>query len=200
MSRARRLGLALVLSVLCAPATAASFSAPQDVPPVTAEPASEPERPEPRAETRASQSRPATAAGEAPGGAETEGGDATGGFRVVVHATNPVTSLPRTRAARMFRRQIKSWDDFAPPVAPVDREEDAPVRVAFTRAVHQKRVSSITEYWFRMIFSGRGTPPPKLGSDLAVLRFVAENPGAIGYVGPDCPLDDAVKVVPITDS
>ena len=140
--------------------------------------------------------------GRGDGGQDTERADAKTdgpGFVVVVHASNPVTTLSRSRAARMFRRQIKSWEDFDPAVMPVDRNDDAPVRVLFTRAVHQKRVSSITEYWFRMIFSGRGTPPLKLDSDLAVIRFVATNPGAIGYIRDDTKLDTDVKVVPITD-
>jgi hypothetical protein len=33
-----------------------------------------------------------------------------------------------------------------------------------------------------MIFSGRSLPPPELGSDDEVLRYVLAHPGAIGYV------------------
>ncbi|MGB1303739.1 MAG: phosphate ABC transporter substrate-binding protein, partial [Pseudoalteromonas marina] len=44
------------------------------------------------------------------------------------------------------------------------------------------------------VFTGKGTPPEKLGSDQAVIDFVAANADAIGYVD-SAKVSDNVKVV-----
>lgn len=121
------------------------------------------------------------------------------GYVLVIHADNPTTSLPRARVAKMFRHQIKSWQGLELPVVPVDQLESSEVRAAFTQGVHGKKVTSIEEFWIRMIFSGRGTPPKKLASDADVLAFVRSDRGAIGYVSSDTELGPEVKVLTVTD-
>lgn len=121
------------------------------------------------------------------------------GYVLVIHADNPTTSLPRARVAKMFRRQIKSWQDLDLPVVPVDQLGSSEVRAAFTQGVHGKKVTSIEEFWIRMIFSGRGKPPNELASDTEVLAFVRGDRGAIGYVSSDTDLGPEVKVLTVTD-
>ncbi len=69
----------------------------------------------------------------------------------------------------------------------------------FSRDVLNKRVSSVEEFWMRMIFSGRGSPPRELNDDQAVIAFVANNPGAIGYVSDQATLNTRVKTLVVTD-
>ena len=45
-----------------------------------------------------------------------------------------------------------------------------------------KKVSSIKAFWQKKIFSGRGIPPPEKTSEKEILKYVHDNPGAIGYV------------------
>ena len=56
--------------------------------------------------------------------------------------------------------------------------------------------NAVRSYWQQRIFSGRDVPPPEADSDLAVLRYVKENAGAIGYVS-DVPNIQGVRVVTV---
>jgi ABC-type phosphate transport system substrate-binding protein len=102
-------------------------------------------------------------------------------FRVVVNPANPVSSLPRSEAARLFLKKVTAWPDGRP-VAVIDQERASPQRQAFSQDVHQKDADAIAAYWQTAVFSGRDVPPPIGKSDAEVLAFVRANPGAIGYV------------------
>lgn len=106
---------------------------------------------------------------------------AVDGFKVVANDGVPVTSLSRSELARLFLKKDVEWSN-GESVVPVDQSSISLVRAAFTEAVHDKKMSAITNYWQKQIFSGRGVPPPIRGTDLEVLEFVRSTPGAIGYV------------------
>lgn len=74
---------------------------------------------------------------------------------------------------------------------PVNLPADAPLREAFTQALFRKSSEELQDYWNQNYFHGI-TPPYVLASEDAVLRFVAQTPGAIGYVA-DCHLKSDVR-------
>ncbi|MEM6455737.1 MAG: hypothetical protein AAF772_11630 [Acidobacteriota bacterium] len=119
------------------------------------------------------------------------------GFQVIVHAENPTGSLERVKVSRMLQKRIVTWEDDVA-VVPVDLKDDSDVRAAFSKTVHKKSINSIKNYWKRVIFSGKGVPPPELENDAAVIAFVAENRGAIGYVSGSATLPAGVKVLQVT--
>lgn len=117
------------------------------------------------------------------------------GFVVVVHSSNAASSVPKDQLSRLFLKRTTRWADGTTAL-PVDLPEPSPVRQSFSRAVHGRDVAAIRSYWQQQIFAGRAVPPPELQSDAAVLRFVAQNPGAVGYVSKGTPTSD-VKVVTV---
>jgi ABC-type phosphate transport system substrate-binding protein len=127
------------------------------------------------------------------------GGDATAqqalGFRVVVHADSPVDTLLADELSKMFLKRSTRWSDDTP-VRPVDQPGHAPVREAFSRAVHERAAKAIVAHWQQQIFSGRAVPPLELAGDELVVSYVAVNPGAIGYVSPGASVR-GVKIVEI---
>jgi hypothetical protein len=102
-------------------------------------------------------------------------------LRVIVNPSTPVDALTRDQLSRLFLRKVARWTSGTP-VLPVDLDESAPARDAFTRAVHRRTVPMITSYWQRQIFSGRQLPPPAKPSEADVVAYVRATPGAIGYV------------------
>ena len=116
-------------------------------------------------------------------------------FRVVVNAGVPLAHLRRDFIAGAFLRKITRWA-HGEPIRPVDQEGDSPVRRKFSSDVLQRTVPAVRSYWQQLIFTGRGLPPPELTSDHEVIRYVARNPGAIGYVSGGTDLA-AVKVVSV---
>lgn len=117
-------------------------------------------------------------------------------FVVVVHESNPTTSISRDELSRIFLKKITVWRTRHP-VAVVDQRETARVREQFTRAVHHREVSSVASFWQQQIFAGRAVPPAQRTSDADVMTFVANNPDAIGYVSAGAQLAAGVKTVTV---
>lgn len=123
--------------------------------------------------------------------ASASAGDAP--FRVVVHRSNPVTSLTRVQLSAIYMKRVRSWGDGAE-IIPV---EQAALRGHFSRSIHGKSVAYVTRYWQRLIFAGRGIPPVELRTHDAVVDFVKTHRGAIGYVDARAPVSDGVKVIAV---
>jgi ABC-type phosphate transport system substrate-binding protein len=102
-------------------------------------------------------------------------------FVLIAHPERREVSLPREELSRLFLRKQTLWPEGGE-AGPVDQLPDREVREHFTRFVHQRQLKSILYYWQQQVFSGRGSPPPMLESDAAVMEYVARTPNAIGYV------------------
>ena len=133
------------------------------------------------------------------GGAQLVAGRTDAPFVVVVSASNPVSSITRDQASKLFLKKTPTWDNGRGEVVPVDQPEGSAVREAFTKAVLRKSVSAVKSYWQQQIFSGRGVPPTEKASDSEVINYVRSNPNAIGYVSPSAVSGGGVKVVNVVD-
>lgn len=94
--------------------------------------------------------------------------------------------------ALVYRRQRLLWEGGAR-MQPVNLPPEHPLRRAFSLRVLNASPKALGQYWSSMYFHGI-SPPHVLASEEAVLRFVAETPGAIGYVSA-CKADARVKPV-----
>ena len=116
------------------------------------------------------------------------------GVKVVVHASNPLDSISKSKVEDLFLKRVTRWDNGRA-VTPVDQSEKSAARAAFTKEWLGKEVVWVKSYWQKMIFSGRATPPVELPSDGEVLALVKSNPDAIGYVGESATIPGGVKVL-----
>ena len=133
------------------------------------------------------------------GGAQLVAARTDAPFVVVVSASNPVSSITRDQASKLFLKKTPTWDNGRGEVVPVDQPEGSAVREAFTKAVLRKSVSAVKSYWQQQIFSGRGVPPTEKASDSEVVSYVRANPNAIGYVSPAAASAGGVKVVNVVE-
>ena len=115
-------------------------------------------------------------------------------FLVVVNSANPVTSLDADEVSRLLLKKVTQWAD-GQAVLPVDQTVDSPVREAFTRLVHRRKIFAVKSYWQQRIFAGRDIPPPVGASDKEVISFVEANPGAIGYVSVGTVFGEKVRAI-----
>ncbi len=118
-------------------------------------------------------------------------------FRVIVNASNEVSSIETADVSKFFYKKKSKWEDGSK-IKPVDQSRSSDVRKAFSEEVMGKSVSAIKGYWHQQIFSGRGVPPPEKKTDQDVISYVKENPGGIGYVTLGAPVGD-VKVLTLSD-
>ncbi len=101
------------------------------------------------------------------------------GLVVIVHPSRAV-SLSVDDVARIFLKKQRFWDDGSPIIA-LNHEAESPVRDAFSRRVFGLSSAALAAYWNRQYFLGV-LPPATLSSSEAVKRYVASDPGAIGYI------------------
>ena len=118
------------------------------------------------------------------------------GFKVIVHASNPISSMTSSEISNLFLKRVTRWRN-GQGVVPVDLSANSAVRDDFSDAVHGRDASAVKAYWTRQIFSGRGVPPTERRTDVEVVTFVAATPGAIGYVSRSANLGPECKVVQV---
>lgn len=102
-------------------------------------------------------------------------------FRLVVHPEGPQAALDRSFVADIFLKKVTRWPD-GQVIRVVDQRFDAPARQTFSEQVLRRSLAAVRNYWQQRIFTGRGVPPPELASDAAVLDYVRQHRGAVGYV------------------
>jgi ABC-type phosphate transport system substrate-binding protein len=73
-------------------------------------------------------------------------------------------------------------------------QKPGPTRDAFESTVVQRSGAALTEYWSKLIFTGKATAPVEVGSDADVKTKVNSTPGAVGYIS-DSAIDGSVKVL-----
>jgi len=100
---------------------------------------------------------------------------------VVVNARNGVAAMTRNEVINMFFGRNRQFFNGVE-ATPVDLEDAHPRREQFYKLLVGKDLAEINAYWSRQIFTGRMQPPPRLNSTEEVIRWVAANPGGIGFV------------------
>ena len=79
-------------------------------------------------------------------------------------------------------------------VLPLDVDESSGARDLFLEKVLNKSAEDLRQYWCRLMFTGKATPPQSVGGDRAVVDWVAKDKQAIGFVERSA-VTGAVKVI-----
>ncbi len=98
----------------------------------------------------------------------------------VIVAPGHAKELNKEYLTLIFKRKKLFWNDGSK-VQPVNLPASNPFRRAFSQAVLGASPEELDKYWNDLYFHGI-SPPFVLSSERAVMHFVAETPGAIGYV------------------
>ena len=119
-------------------------------------------------------------------------------FQVVVHADAGLTEISSSDLSNIFQKKARNLPS-GEGANPVDQDDDAPVRDAFSQAVHGRSGKAMAAYWQQQIFSGKDFPPEQKDSDDEVLAYIARTPGAVGYVSASATLGAGVKAITVSD-
>ncbi len=112
---------------------------------------------------------------------------------VIVSVRNPITHLTPRNVSNIFLGKVNEFPDGGKAVS-IDQAEGSVIRNEFYSRVVNKTASQMTAYWAKAIFSGDSFPPQRLENAAAVVKFVASNPSAIGYVDKS-DVNNEVKVI-----
>ena len=116
--------------------------------------------------------------------------DAAKAFQVIVHVNNPNESISVKKLKTIFLKNKGKWPKSNEKVTPLDLPENSSVRKNFSKAVLNKTVSAVVTHWQKQIFAARGKAPKKVSNDQEVIQYVAQNPGAVGYISGSAELSD----------
>jgi ABC-type phosphate transport system substrate-binding protein len=101
---------------------------------------------------------------------------------VIVNVANPVDNLSLGELKKLFLSDRSRWDT-GKAVAPVIFAPGAPERTAFLKEVCGMNDSDFGKYFLQAAFTGKSATAPKEVSSSAGLKtFVANSPGAIGFL------------------
>ncbi len=104
-----------------------------------------------------------------------------GSFKIIVNRDNPASEMTKKEISNAFLKKNSKWGNGVA-IMPLDLVSISSTRAVFSKTIHERKVSAIKAYWQKQIFSGRKIPPAEKKTNREVLRFVQDNPGAIGYI------------------
>ena len=104
--------------------------------------------------------------------------------------TSKTISLPELKL--IYWRKKDYWAN-GKHIHPVNLPADHPLRMRFSSKVLGSLPNTQSNYWNEMYFHGI-SPPNVVNSEEAMLRYVADTSGAIGYINA-CNVDNRVKAI-----
>lgn len=109
---------------------------------------------------------------------------------VIVSAHTDAMELSRSELIHLYMGRINRLPSGVSAL-PLDLDS---ARDVFYAGLVNKRLAEINAYWARLVFSGKASPPHRVGTVAEMLDLVANTRGAIGYVY-KAEADERVRVV-----
>ena len=104
---------------------------------------------------------------------------------VIVSAKSTATTMKADEIASIYLGKSNA-------MKPVDNA--TPVRAQFYSRVAGRDEGQVKAIWSKLVFTGKAMPPKELPSSAEVVKAVAADPNAIGYIDKTA-IDPTVKVV-----
>ncbi|MDX5299441.1 MAG: phosphate ABC transporter substrate-binding protein [Gammaproteobacteria bacterium] len=111
---------------------------------------------------------------------------------VVVHPSN-AASLSKDDIERIFLGKVRTFQGGGT-VNPMNLAESQSARGEFDQKVLGRNASQLKAYWSKLVFTGKGAPPPEVADAAAMIQAIAADPSGIGYVDAGA-VNESVKVV-----
>lgn len=119
--------------------------------------------------------------------------EASADVAVVVNPKSAIDHLSREDVVYIYMGRYRTLSDGSP-AYPVDLPATESAKTVFYRVLVGRDLEQIATYWSRLVFTGQTSPPRQAASVEAMIRFVAANRGAIGYLD-SRDVDGRVRVV-----
>jgi ABC-type phosphate transport system substrate-binding protein len=101
----------------------------------------------------------------------------------IIVVANPgiyITQITPAELREIFIGQRSTFRDHSRAVPVLLK--GGPAHEVFLRNHLGETAESFRALWRKAVFTGQGAAPREFGSEAALLQFIAETPGAIGYV------------------
>ena len=106
---------------------------------------------------------------------------------VIVKAGHSSTEIPRRRLKKLLLGKSRKWPSGEKVILAVLTH--GPTHEHFIKKHARKTPKQFTNYWRKLVFSGKGKMPKSFSSETELIKFVARTPGALGYIDSATPRD-----------
>ena len=111
---------------------------------------------------------------------------------VIVNPSVSETTLSKKEVGNIYLGKKTSWSDGSKIIFVI---LPGNAHASFLKSYVGKTEAQFKTFWKKQVFTGKGSPPKEFDSDQAMVEFVAQTAGAIGYVSEGA---DVSKVKTIT--
>ena len=115
----------------------------------------------------------------------------------IVNASVQQDVLSKSEIKKIFLGDTLVWPDGQEIELVTQAKSD--IQKEFVKIYTQKTTSQFSNYWRRIVFSGKGMIPKSFFTDKEVINFVKSTKGAIGYISPQETIND-VKTITVSDN
>ena len=113
---------------------------------------------------------------------------------IVTHSDNTGVRLSREQIRNLFMGASVGRD-----LQPVALPPGNRIRSLFNIKIVGLSDSRVQSYWAQMKFTGRRPPPQIVNSEKAMVQYLLDTPGSIGYLTADTDLPEDLIVIYATD-
>lgn len=106
---------------------------------------------------------------------------------VIVSAKSTASTMTAEEISRIYLGKSTA-------LKPIDNSDKSAVRSQFYSKVAGKDAAQVKAIWSKLVFTGKATAPHELDTNQSVVKAVAADPNAIGYIEKSA-VDSSVKVV-----
>lgn len=99
---------------------------------------------------------------------------------VIAHKNFTTDTLELQQIRSIYSGDSQYVNDIR--IIPLDQLVNSENYSNFYSTVMTKPMAQIISHWSKLIFTGKGQAPMSLGGDQSIIKFVKDNPSAIGYV------------------
>ncbi len=111
---------------------------------------------------------------------------------VIANQDFPLEKISKTKLKMIFlnkKHYIKETQ-----ILPINYSPDNPLRCCFEKNILKKSKRSLQRYWLDAHYHGR-RPPKVVKSKKALLKYLQNIPGSIGYIDSNITLDHNYKIL-----
>jgi ABC-type phosphate transport system substrate-binding protein len=114
----------------------------------------------------------------------------------IVHPSVEQEQISLSLAKQIFAMKLKQWPGDGP-IKVFVLPDRYPLHVRFSKQILDLFPVQLRLVWDRQVFSGTGQAPQVVDSEEEMLRFVADTPGAIGYLSRQKVDEERIRMVEV---
>lgn len=115
---------------------------------------------------------------------------------IIVNKANPISKLSKSEIRNIYLGNTINWKDSRK-IQIVDYNSESELREVFSDDFLYLSPNKVSMIWLKVTLSGKMSPPKILYKSKDVVKYISDNPDAIGYIDSSNDLPADVKVIEV---